>query len=735
MNIYNQPKLSTVKTTDEYYTDKYINQLKVLDRYNTTQPTLRTTSTFTNDFSQFTANNNIQKDLINEYEKTRKNKYVNIDDPIDIYNPNIEYNKYNNVYTNTTMRYIDHYINIDSSLRRKEPNITYDGNYIMLDNNSLMLSKNSNLMFVKCNTKFKVNDKIILEGTTPKVSSYINTTNLQFENRSKNINIRIEDKNIINVFPEKDDDIYLEITDYTNFDVYANNIDYVGNIPLSIINDIHKFKFTKYDDYIIISFELPFKYYDNNLYPISNITRTFKISYYFYSNIPIYNINAFYPTSIYAKQPYHTIKSVSDDGFYVDVILKSQNDLTFGENTRIRKILKYESGYKEPNNYVLELTETYKNIVGVEMISSEFPCSENTIYKNKSIKTNIVQGYNEYNKEITYVQNNKFYWQNQDDGNYIYSIEIDVGKYTIDNLIEEIENKVYSTPRHYYSSNQIYNNHNVIKIDYDMDKDLIVFKSYYEYDYEMIQRCDEDGTINDNGEYMLITLDYDDETKIIIDGKEYSINKIDIRGRSIEDTKYITKYIPSSNGYFYTENIFRLLFNYPDTFGKMLGFIDVGKDTSITQYNSVITNKMLYSPILGLTLNDDDINIGNSIDLSGHNYLIMVCEEFPVMDNILNVNKNQAFNKILLKGIGGYVEGTDYGNYMGGNFIYNSFIKMKKIYYTPIHEISRLTFSFYSPSGELYDFNGIDHSFTLKIITLENILDHTNINSHTESTL
>lgn len=748
-SIYNKPKLST--TPSDSHNDKYINQLKVLDRYNIQQPQLRTTSTFTNDLSQFTANNNIQKELINDYERNKKNRYVNIDDEISLFNPNIEYNKLNGTYANTVMRYIDHYINIDSSLRRKEPVITFDGNYKLLNDNCLHFFKESQLMYIKidkANEIFKVNDKIILEGTTPKVSSYINTNNMTFTNDSNEVIINIEDKNIIDIFPETDNDVYLEINDFTNFDVFANAVEYIGNIPIAIINDTHKFNFTKSNDNLTISFKLPFKYYTSSTYPISTITRTFKISYYFYSNIPIYNINAFYPTSIYAKQPYHTIKSVDENGFYVDVGVKAQNDLDFGNNIRIRKILKYENGYKEPNDYVLELTETYKNIVSVEMISSEFPCTENTIYKNKSIKTSLIQGYNDNNKEITYLQNNKLYWQNQDDGNYIYSIEIDVGKYSMDNLIKEIEKKVYETPRKYYTNDQLYNNRNVIKVNCEMDNDLMIFKSFNEYDFNNIVRCDikDDELVEiGNGDFMLIELDYDDESKIFIDDKEIEIKTVkdnDILKKykeqyqtSIYTTYYYAPFIKPSNNFFYTDNVFRLLFNYNDTFGKILGFTDVGNDTSITQYNTTITNKMQYSPLLGFTLDNDDINIGDSINLSGHNYLIMVCEEFPVMDNVLNVNKNQAFQKILLKGIGRYVDGTDYGNYMGGSFVYNSFIRINKIYYTPIHEISRLTFKFYSPTGELYDFNGIDHSFTLKITTLENILDHTNINSHTESTI
>ena len=720
--IYNKPILTTKPGNN----DKYINQLKVLNRYDTNQPQLRTTANYDNNLSQFTANNNIQKELINDYNNNQKKRYVNIDDNIDIYNPNIEYNKYLNTYTNTTLRFVDHYINIDSSLRRKEPLITYDGNYINLSDKSLKLIKDSSLLYVKCNSNLKVNDKIILEGVTPKVSKFINTDNLVLTENSSEVTITINDKDIMEIFPDNDNDIYLKISNYTNFDVFTNQIEYIGNVPLTLINDVHKFKFTKYSDHIVIKFNIPFNYHKVEQYQNSTIVRTFNIIYFFYYNVPIYNLNATYPISSYAKKHYHVIKEVDNQGFYIDIDSVSENDLVFGDNVRIRKIKKYEKGYEDPNSYVLELTETYKNIIGVEMISSEFPNTNNTIFKNKSIKTNIIQGYNDYNKEITYTQNNKLYWQNQNDGSYIYSVEIEPGKYSIDNLIKEIEDKVYNTPKYYYSDIQLFNNHNVIKITYELDKDLVTFRSFNEYDCNFI-RCDKEGNEDNNGEYMKFDLEYHNST-ILLDDQYYPIT-------NLSNNTYITNYINTSATHFYTPNIFRLLFNYQDTFGTLLGFNDVGKETSITQFNSVITNKMNYSPMLGFVLENDKINIGDNINLTGDRYLIIVCKEFPVMDNVFNVSKNQAFNKILLYGVGKYVEGTNYGDYMGGGFVYDSFIKIKKIYYTPIHEVSKLSFEFYSPSGELVDFKGIDHSFTLKITTLENILDNTNINSQTESTI
>ena len=732
MNIYNKPILTTSPNNTSYR-----NQQRVLNSYKQQPTILRTTAPFNNDLTQFTANNNIQKELINNYEQTHKNKYVNIDDDIELYNPNIEYNKRNGSYTNTIMRYIDHYINIDSSLRRKEPIITYDGNYITLESNCLQLTKGSNLMFVKCNKSFNVDDKIILEGATPLISGYIDSQHLTFTEGSNAVSILITDKNIINVLPlTNDDDIYLEISNFNNYDIYSNPIDYIGNVPISVINDVHIFSFQKDNDNIIITFELPFKYHASSTYHISSIIRTFKISFLCYSNIPIYNINAFYPLSTYANQPYHIIKEVNNNGFYVDVIIKAQNDLSFGSNIRIRKIKKYENGYKEPNNYVLELTETYKNVVSVEMISSEFPCTENTIYKNKTIKSSIVQGYNDNNQEIIYTQNNKFYWQNQDDGNYTYSIELDVGKYSIDNLIKEIEDKVYNTPRQFYIDTQLYNNHNVIKIDCNIEKDLITFRSYNEYDFNniFVCRCDELGNEDENGDYMILKFN-NDETSVIINDIEYQLSSITYNNTDTSNNYnyYITTY--DYNDYVYIKNVFRLLFNYNDTFGSLLGFSDVGNNTSITQYADTITNKMLYHHSMGLIISNDDINIGNSINMIGHNYLLIVCKELPIMDNVLNINKNQAFSKILLYGACSQVDGSNYSKYMGGNYVYNTFVKMNKIFYTPIHEISKLSFEFYAPTGELYDFNGMDHSFTLKITTLENILDNTNINSHSESTI
>ena len=47
-----------------------------------------------------TIKNNIQKELVNDYERNKKNRYVNIDDEISLFNPNIEYNKLTKITLN-----------------------------------------------------------------------------------------------------------------------------------------------------------------------------------------------------------------------------------------------------------------------------------------------------------------------------------------------------------------------------------------------------------------------------------------------------------------------------------------------------------------------------------------------------------------------------------------------------------------------------------------------------------
>ena len=86
------------------------------------------------------------------------------------------------------------------------------------------------------------------------------------------------------------------------------------------------------------------------------------------------------------------------------------------------------------------------------------------------------------------------------------------------------------------------------------------------------------------------------------------------------------------------------------------------------------------------------------------------------LNNMYNLGKiKDVYSKINLTGL-------------PGKILYNSFIPNSNFYYNPIKNLTKLAISFYSSNGELFDFNGLDHSFTLELVTLDIIPEGTNIN-------
>jgi hypothetical protein len=50
------------------------------------------------------------------------------------------------------------------------------------------------------------------------------------------------------------------------------------------------------------------------------------------------------------------------------------------------------------------------------------------------------------------------------------------------------------------------------------------------------------------------------------------------------------------------------------------------------------------------------------------------------------------------------------------NFVYDQFVQLGSTFQEPIATLSNIRFSFYGPDNQLYNFNNIDHSFTIEII-------------------
>ena len=452
-----------------------------------------------------------------------------------------------------------------------------------------------------------------------------------------------------------------------------------------------------------------------------------------------------------------------------------------GSSIRIGQISDFSGGYTEPNYYILPLERTYKNIVSVRLLSTEFPNSEYVVKNYPSTS-----------------QNNKLYWQNYEDGSHIYSIEIPPGKYNPTSLISKLESVFYETPRFYYPSvTQNYTNHNYIQVSINTDTDTTTINSYKEtilsrafanmyyiltdsthtplpWDHTFVPVASTsagDPTITQNDPSqlypILILVQYNNHGLTLNTMYESHVSGQDyIPDGSVGDSIIITgtttyKGIPSNNidgtyeayapnlelgynklnyfmiklqpldigqytkrddaqkggiFYIYTPNKFRLLFNYKDTIGKLLGFPNVGETYAVTKYATSITNKDPYKPDISPAQTIDTTTPGNAVMMSGYNYILMECVEFPIIESLGKI-KN-AFAKILLVGV-------------PGKICFNTYVCTPKIFYEPIQELSQLTLSFYSPDGELYDFNGLDHSFTLEITTLDELPYDTHINTHT----
>jgi len=183
-------------------------------------------------------------------------------------------------------------------------------------------------------------------------------------------------------------------------------------------------------------------------------------------------------------------------------------------------------------------------------------------------------------------------------------------------------------------------------------------------------------------------------------------------------------------GKMFMPNNFRLLFNYTDTMGTQIGFRNAGKPNSITKFSNQITNNDAYDGEQTYVSNNGYTTLidpsgnelllrGNSLKLCGTDYILMVIEEFSNIQNIATT-KNKRLKNIFAK-INFSIQPS--------RIVYDTFVSAPIIFSNKI-DINSLTVSFYDMFGNPFDFNGLDHSFTLEIITTEYVPLGTNINTN-----
>ena len=154
---------------------------------------------------------------------------------------------------------------------------------------------------------------------------------------------------------------------------------------------------------------------------------------------------------------------------------------------------------------------------------------------------------------------------------------------------------------------------------------------------------------------------------------------------------------------------FRMFFDKDDTLGHLLGFRYTGNNFAITPYDTKVANNIayendfIYDSVGNVIINTNNYVQNNNISaFLGDNYFFMTCNLCNKTNSFVSNNVENVLAKIMLDS-------------EPGNVIYNSFIQLNDDFESQISSISDLEFAFYTPDGELIDFYGNDHSFTLEI--------------------
>ena len=629
----------------------------------------------------------------------------------------LEYlNKQNNSVNKTHERATR--INIDSRLRNIEPKHILDSTLYNL-NNCLFFTESSNKIIVyHPNHNFNVEDKIVLEyarGTNIKIKKGI-----QFEKDSIYAQINHTNHNML----DNGITYYINIS---NVEGDTASGTYLLNYPINLINKKHQVYFKRSDtdvfnpNFYYIKLDIPAGEEFVYLYSLN-------LEFLHIHGIPLNQINANYPITSDRISGYHIIENIISVNFYQisaesiadksDAIYNESffNSMPIGNggDILITKIFDTIEGYPDNNNYNIDLQRNFYHVKQINILNTVFPITEKIVKSTPIAK-----------------KNNLFYWQNLSDGNTIYSVELLSGNYLLSELKDELKKNIEKTIRPNIDSTKLINNvytYNTNRVNINIDQAKNIFE--IEFYQEVILK----------NAIFRSTLLYDDGfTRIILNYTNHNllVNDVIILSNVIGTEKIPTEYL---NGSFVIENVIdsssveirlnrfnddtssntnggtairllqpiksRLLFDKPNTIGDILGFYKVGDTYSITPYDYKLTNYNLYE--VDVEKNSVGITTDPRIDtrilnLSPNNYILMQTN-LPFNDqiNLFNTSTN-IFAKILLTG---KVE----------NYVYDQFIQCGRTFQEPIATLSNIIFTFYDPNKQLYDFNNIDHSFTIEII-------------------
>lgn len=708
-------------------------------------------------------NDNYVERLDNELHATifRLNNFPTYIDDTNVSNPLIypkdydmyfDYlNKKNINPINTQVVKKKKYINIDSSNRNTKSSLNII-RYINIKDNGLEFSTNTNTFKIyldNSNSFFEQNNYIVLRGFKY-YELYYENLNFFFTNNSTQVILDIK-PNYSTAIPYYD--IIIEIKDVTNMDAI-----YWKNIPLELINQIHKIYTITVNDSVRLAFDLPIKFYSDNQNDTTLISNC-KITFYSLGNYPINLINANTPITPTNLSSYLTVVNVSEsfieisltntiyinnniqlDGYWKD------NSFFTGKNIQIGKIAGFIQGYPNPNSFKIFFNETYSNIAELKIISSEIPNVQTNINvtdKNISSQTHTV------NNNLFYLQdnNNKLYWQNiRDIG--IYSVSLDKGNYSFTQLKFAIEKKVSQIKRNFLIENLYLNEYNLMEVDFFSEINKSNFKLYDIFSIPKCLKSFEKIQINDSFLYKIKiyipnhNLNKGDKIFISYSLDYYTISKIYL---NLIDGHIVSNVLNSDYFEIIIDNIneiqdagnteggdsiqikiyavFKMFFNFKDTFGSLIGFRLVGEEFSITNYTSLYNGYIIsntdpyYYNISTVLIVNNEITIQDLITDFGagtERYILLLADG---LNFNTSPNGPAYFYKFLLNGVANAT-------------LFNTFVNTPVYFNPPLKFLNELTLTFINSNGGLLNMGDLNYSFTLEITTLNNLPENTNISTN-----
>lgn len=721
-------------------------------------------------------NNEYIERLDNEQHATiyRINNYPTYIDDVNYSNPLIypkEYDPYfhyldkkNINPLNTQVVKQKEYLNIDSANRTTTSSLNIS-KYLTIADYGLEFKNNSNRLKIHINpqekTKFVLDEFIILRGFKTYLNYYENL-NFFFTNGSPTVIIDIKPNFLITI-------PYVNITIIIEDLGIGESNGYWKNIPYQLLNGLQKIFVVDYNSDRRLAFNLPINFYSSN--QTDNILiSSCKITFNSLGNYPINLINANTPITSTNLTNYLTVSFISTD--YIEVLLTNtislndnivldgywENDSFFtGKNIQIGKIDGFVEAFDSANNFTIFLNKTYNNIAEIKIISSEIPNVQKNITKGSVVDTSIKSTANTIKTlyvnndvNLAYIEtpNNKLYWENILD-NGIYFIELETGNYSYPLLKKMIEEKVSTIKRNPIVKNDYLFEYNVMEVEFIESVNETKFVMYDIYkNPNCLVEYSNINTVNGTNEFKIKiylqnhNLNVGDKIFIsnslnyYVISQEYINSSLGHKVSNVLDNNYFEIVLSNINliddvgdtkgGYGIIIKkfaIFRLYFNYDDTFGSLMGFKLVGYDDSITNYsnslsNYVLTNKQpYYNDIASILIVNNVIppqNLITDFQSESYTYLLLLVEG---LNNNNNPGGLSYFYKFLI-------------NQPPNNYLFNTFVNSPVYFNPPIRELNKLKLTLVYPNGGLVNMGNLNYSLTFEITTVNNLPENTNINTN-----